>query len=89
MQRARREVEVRVPRAGAVIGKVERFHDQFISPLAAAAAEMQHHSLDDANGSAAMLENFFEMTGEGCRYPHRHHRALLGSAAPPPVSRAP
>src|SRR6516162_643543 len=47
-QRARREVEVRVLRAGAVI---ERFHSQFIlsdlSPLATAAARMHQHALDD------------------------------------------
>ena len=47
----RREVEVRVLCAGAVIGEAERFHNQFIegdlSPLAAAAARMQQHALDD------------------------------------------
>jgi len=57
-----REVEGRALCVGAVIGKAERFHSQFIqdefSPLAAAAARMQQHALDDAVGSTAMLAFF-------------------------------
>jgi hypothetical protein len=51
-----------------VIGEVERLLDQIVKidlpALAAAAARMLEHALDDAVGPPAVLGDFFEIAGQ-------------------------
>ena len=62
------DVEVRILGAGAVIGEVERLLDQRVevdlAALAAAAARMLQHALDDAVGAPAVLGDLFEIAGQ-------------------------
>jgi hypothetical protein len=63
-----RDVEVLVLGAGAVIGEVQRFFDKRIeidlTALAAAAARMLEHALDDAIGAPPVLGDLFEIAGQ-------------------------
>ena len=62
------DVEVLVLGAGAVIGEVERLLDQRVeidlAALAAAAARMLQHALDDVVGAPAVLGDLFEIAGQ-------------------------
>ena len=61
-------VEILVLGAGAVIGEVQRLVDQRIYvdglSIAAAAARMRQHALDDAVSAPPMLGDFFQIAGQ-------------------------
>ena len=73
------DVELLVLGAGAVIGEVQRLLEQGVDvdlpPLAAAAARMRQHALDDPVGAPSVLGDLVEVAGE-------HPDELVGLGAP-------
>ena len=62
------DVEVLILGAGAVIGEIERLLDQRVEidalPIAAAAARMRQHALDDIVGALAVFDDPLEIAGQ-------------------------